>query len=82
MNKVKYLGMYLDRRLTWTKNIKTKRKAMDLKLPVRKMYWLVGGKFQLFLYNKLIIYIVIIKPIWTYGIQLWRAACNSNLDII
>ena len=53
---------------------------MDLKLG--KIYWLVGRRSQLSLYNKLIIYKVIIKPVWTYGIQLWGAACNSNLDII
>ena len=80
VNEVKYLEMYLDRRLRWTKQIKTKRKVMDLK--VRKMYWLFDRKSQLSLYNKRIIYKVIIKPIWTYGIQLWGAACNSNLDII
>ena len=45
VNEVKYLVMYLDRRLTWTKHIKTKRKAMGLKL--FKMYWLVGRKSQL-----------------------------------
>ena len=72
--------MYSDRGLTWTKHIKTKRKALDLKL--RKMYWLVGRKSQLSLYKKLIIYKVIIKPVWTYGIQLWEAACNLKLDII
>ena len=60
-------------------DIKTKRKAMDLKL--RKMYWLVGRKSQLSLYNKLIIYKVIIKPISTDAKQLWGAACNSNLEI-
>ena len=53
---------------------------MDLKL--RTMYWLVGRKSQLSLYNKLIIYKVIIKPVWTYEIQLWGAACDLNLDII
>ena len=59
--------MYLDRRLI---------------LKLRKIYCLVGRKSQLSLYNKLIIYKVIIKPVWTYGIQLWGAACNLNLDII
>ena len=43
---------------------------------------LIGRKTQLSLYSKLIIYKGIIKPVWTYGIQLWGAACNSNLDII
>ena len=56
------------------------RKSMDLKL--RKMYWLVGRKSQLSLYNKLIIYKVIKRPVWTYGIQLWGAGCNLHLDII
>ena len=69
---VKYLGMYLSRRLTWIKHIKIKRKAMDLKL--RKIYWLDGRKSQIFFYNKLIIYKVIIKPVWP--------AWDSNLDII
>ena len=46
------------------------------------MYWLVGRKSHVFLYNKLIIYKVIIKRVWTYRIQLWGAAYNSNLYII
>ena len=81
VNEVKYFGMYLNRKLTWIKHIKTKKEAMNLKL--RKMYWLIGKKSQLSLYNQLIIYkVTIIKPVWTYGIQMWGAVCNSNLDII
>jgi hypothetical protein len=30
-NEVKYLVMHLDRRLTWAKHIKTKRKQLNLK---------------------------------------------------
>lgn len=77
---VKYLGIYLDRRLTWQKHIFTKRKQLGLKL--RNMYWLIGHKSQLNLNNKLLIYKAILKPIWSYGIQLWGSASKSNIEII
>jgi hypothetical protein len=32
--------------------------------------------------NKLLIYKTIIKPIWTYGIQLCGTASNSNIEIL
>jgi hypothetical protein len=34
---------------------------------------------KLDLNNKLLIYKVAIKPIWTYGIQLWGTAPTSNI---
>lgn len=34
------------------------------------------------LFNKLLVYKCIIKPIWSYGIQLWGSASNSNLEIL
>lgn len=79
-DNAKYLGMYLDRRLTWQKHIWTKRKQLDLKL--RSMYWLIGRHSQMTTYSKLTIYKAILKPIWTYGIQLWGTASNSNIEIL
>lgn len=79
-NEVKYLGFHLDRRLTWHKHIFTKRKQLGLKF--RDMYWLIGKNSQLTLENKLLLYKTIIKPIWTYGIQLWGSASKSNTAII
>lgn len=76
----KYLGLHIDRRLTWRKHIFTKRKQLGLKL--RQMYWLIGRQSQLTLENKLLLYKVILKPIWSYGIQLWGTASNSNLEIL
>ena len=76
----KYLGMHLDRRLTWRKHIYTKRKQLGLKLT--KLYWLIGRNSQLTLDNKLLVYKTILKPIWTYGIQLWGTSSNSNIDIL
>ena len=32
--------------------------------------------------NELLVYKAIIKPIWTYGVQLWGTASNSNIDIL
>jgi hypothetical protein len=34
------------------------------------------------IYNKFLIYKVILKPIWTYGIQLWGTISNSNNEIL
>jgi hypothetical protein len=75
----KYLGLHLDRRLTWHKHIFAKRKQLGLSLT--KMYWLLGRKFKLSTNNKLFICKAILKPIWTYGIQLWGTS-NSDIDIL
>jgi hypothetical protein len=32
--------------------------------------------------NKLLPYKVILKPIWTYGIQLWGSASTSSIEIL
>ena len=66
---VKYLGLHLDRRCN------------QLKLIVKQYYWLLGRQSNLSLENKLL-YIIILKPIWTYGIQLWGTASNSNIEIL
>ena len=77
---VRYLGLHLDRRLTWRPHIFNKRKQLGLKLT--KLLWLLGRNSKLSLENKLCIYKVILKPIWTYGIQLWGSAAKTNIDIL
>jgi len=42
----------------------------------------MGRKSQLSLENKLLVYKLIVKPVWTYGIQLWGTATNTNLEIL
>jgi len=49
---------------------------------IQKMYWLIGRNSSLSLHNKLIIYKQILKPVWTYGIQLWGCTKQSNINII
>jgi hypothetical protein len=73
---VKYIGLHLDRRLTWYKNIFAKRKQLGITLA--KMYWLLGRKSKLSASNKLLIYKTILKPIWSYGIQLWGTASTPT----
>jgi hypothetical protein len=46
------------------------------------MYWLLGRKSKLFTNNKLLLYQAILKPIWTYGIQLWGTASTSDIEIL
>jgi hypothetical protein len=65
---------------TWRKHITTKRKQLDHKL--RNLYWITGRRSQLSLENKLLVYKVILKPVWTFGVQLWGTASISNLEIL
>ena len=32
--------------------------------------------------NKIMLYKAILKRVWTYGIQLWGTASNSNIEIL
>jgi hypothetical protein len=62
------------------RHIFAKRKYLGITLS--KMYWLLGYKSKLSIINKLLAYKVILKPIWTYGIQLWGSASISNIKIL
>jgi hypothetical protein len=76
----KYLGLHLDRRLTWRNHIFAKR--MQLGITLTKMYWLLARQSKLNTSNKLLVYKVILKPIWTYGLQLWGTTSTSNIEIL
>jgi hypothetical protein len=76
----KYLGLHLDQLLTWRTHIKTKCRQLNLKL--RSMYWLLGRRSKLSLENELLLYKSVLKPAWTYGIQLWSCAKPSHTQII
>ena len=46
------------------------------------MYWLIGRHSSLSINNKLLLYKQVLKPVWTYGIQLWGCTKPSNVNII
>lgn len=76
----KYLSMHLDTRLTWKYHVQ--KKVEQIRLKIRQMHWLIGRRSQLDLYHKRLIYLAIVKPIWTYGAQLWGCTRESNRRII
>ena len=72
--------MNLDAKVRWKVPVKEKREELSLKY--KNMYWLLGRKSKLSVNNKLLIYKQILKPVWTYGIQLWGCTAKTNMEII
>ena len=73
---VRYLEMTLDRWLTWKQHIVDKSKQLRDKL---KKFWVFRSNLST--QNKITLYKTVIKPVWTYGIQLWGTASKSNIEI-
>jgi len=56
-------------------------KIVTVAVEVRS-YSNIKGKSKLSLTNKLLIYNITLKPIWTYGAPLWGTASQSNIEIL
>jgi hypothetical protein len=72
--------MTLDAKLRWKQRIKKNRDELNIKF--RKIYWLLGRNSELSSHNKIILYMQVIRPVWSYGIQLWDCASDSNIQVI
>jgi uncharacterized protein YeeX (DUF496 family) len=59
-----------------------KKKRDELNIEFRKMYWLLGHISELSVHNKFTLYKQVIRPVWSYGIQLWGCASESNIQVI
>jgi hypothetical protein len=53
-----------------------------LNLKLQQMSWPLERKYKLSLENKLLVFKCILKPIWTYGIQLWGCTKPSNTKVL
>lgn len=79
-NTAKYLGITLDAKLRWKEHVKKKKEELNIRL--RQMHWLMGRNSQLSIDNKLLLYKQVLRPVWTYGIQLWGCTKKTNLRMI
>jgi len=76
--QVNYLGLILDRRLTWSPHLKDKRKKLNSRLHLLKPLL----RSNLTISIKIILYKSLLQPIWTYSIVIWGSAKNSNKQTI
>jgi len=75
---IKYLGLILDKRLTWGPHLKATRKKLNSRLHLLRPIL----KSNLSLNNKIIIYKSMLRPIWAYGVQIWGCAKPSQIKTI
>jgi hypothetical protein len=73
---VRYLGLHLDRRLTWARHITKIRSTMKSRFYQLKR--MLDTRSKLDIRQKLALYKIVIRPIWTYGVQLWGSAKPSQ----
>ncbi|KAL1448078.1 hypothetical protein WDU94_013869 [Cyamophila willieti] len=60
----------------------TTKKRQQLDLKYNQMRWLMGRSSPLPIENKILLYNMVLKPIWTYGICLYGVTSASNRLII
>ena len=76
-DQVKYLGVILDKKLSYTAHLKnTRNKGYAA---VSQMYSLLNRKSKLSTKNKLLIHKIIIRPVLLYAAPIWSNTCKTNV---
>ena len=77
VEKVKYLGVTLDKRLTWATHIDQVRRRASQRLGV--LGALLNRRSGLSIRNGLTLYKQLIRPMMDYACPVWRHASNSHI---
>lgn len=77
VKQVKYLGMVLDRGLTFSMHITKAIKAAYM--AINRVYPIINRKSQLSLENKLLLYKAVIRPVLTYAAPAWCSASVTSI---
>ena len=72
----RYFGVHIDRRLTWKTHCEAKRKEF------RSMYWLLRGCNKLNLASKRLLYVTVLRPIWSWDIAAWSYWAKTNVKML
>ncbi|KAI5748825.1 hypothetical protein M8J76_002286 [Diaphorina citri] len=73
---VKYLGTYLDSRLTWQKN--THYMSTKARIGLAKIHRLIHNKSKLNIKLKTLLYKSIVRPVISYAPSAWHAAATTH----
>ena len=75
--KVRYLGVTLVKRLTWSTHIEQVRRKASQKLGV--LGPILNKRSGLSIWNRLTLYCQLIHPMMDYAYSVWRHAADSHL---
>lgn len=75
---IKYLGVYLDKRLTWSYHINKKLNEAYARLSM--LYPVINRKSSLKAKCASLIYQSILRPVITYGCIIWGTTSKTNLN--
>ncbi|KAI5755240.1 hypothetical protein M8J77_015309 [Diaphorina citri] len=69
-NKVKYLGIYLDRKINWGPQLKYMKDKVNA--AIAKLYYIINNKSKLKPNLKILLYKTIIRPLMSYATPCWQ----------
>ncbi|GBL86593.1 putative RNA-directed DNA polymerase from transposon X-element [Araneus ventricosus] len=79
-NSTKYLGVILDKRLTFKNHIENNKQKVNAIKAI--LYTLIRRKSKLSLSNKLLLYKPLVRPVMSYASPVWGVVAKSHVKKI